>query len=303
MIQDENNKSISISRIFKVFGLAFLICFIWIVGNLIIHFLDMIWRNPADLLDPISAFLIFAYTFIFGLVFWTINRNPSPLKIIGLDFSPRCFKDCFAGFLYGVIGVFIALVIIHIFGKVEIRFKPANIVSPESIGPFNIFPGLIMLLLYAGQEEILGRGVLYPLFRKYLGIIAALFLSSLIFSTLHFLNPNFSIYAAIDIFLAGIFLALLREISGNLFLAWGAHLGWNFTLAFFSLPVSGIWIILQPLPFHLVISGPDIVTGSHFGPEGGISGIITNLILVVVAAKLLTEKKKREQATEGSIQG
>jgi membrane protease YdiL (CAAX protease family) len=74
---------------------------------------------------------------------------------------------------------------------------------------------LLLLLLVAGlvpfAEELLFRGMIYPLLRVRLGAVAAILLNAALFSLVHFvplLLPG--------LFVVGVFLAYLRERSGSI---------------------------------------------------------------------------------------
>jgi hypothetical protein len=121
------------------------------------------------------------------------------------------------------------------------------------------------------------------------------FLSSIVFSLLHVLNPSFTFPSALDIFLAGVFLALLRELTGNLYLALGAHVGWNMGLVAIGVPVSGFLFRMYPQPWHLVTTGPVRLTGGAFGPEGGVAGIAAACVMVMTAAVLVWKNKDRRR--------
>jgi hypothetical protein len=65
--------------------------------------------------------------------------------------------------------------------------------------------------------------------------------------------------------------------------AFGAHLGWNGTLAALGAPVSG-------LPFQIplvdyTMGGPPWLTGGSFGPEGGLLSTVAITAAIVLAAQ------------------
>ena len=77
---------------------------------------------------------------------------------------------------------------------------------------FNLkqFSGLLVLFLFQSwSEEIMSRGFLLATVAHYFGDLAGLIVSSLLFSLLHFFNPDFAWIGAANIFLAGVALGLL----------------------------------------------------------------------------------------------
>ena len=234
-----------------------------------------------------TAFALICYKLLQGT--WSFAR-------IGLKPGSRSVADFLIGLVYGATGVAVALAVISIYGGIHIENGPPPEMKDATMGPITWSGAAVMFSVYALNEEVFSRGFLYPMIKKSVGIFWGLVLSSLTFSLLHYLNPQFTTMAAIDIFLAGVFLALLREITGDLYLAWGAHLGWNIGLVYVGVPVSGFVVQLAPQAWHLTADGPSWLTGSTFGPEGGIAGIIADVFMVGVGIVWLTLKRRREMA-------
>ncbi len=138
---------------------------------------------------------------------------------------------------------------------------------------FEQFSGLLVLFLFQSwSEEIMSRGFLLTTIAHYFGDRAGLIVSSLLFSLLHFFNPDFAWIGAANIILAGIALGLLYLKYRNLWVCTGFHWGWNFVQAgFFDFNVSGFdvysFIRFKPL-------APAWLSGGTFGFEGSILAVI-----------------------------
>ena len=131
----------------------------------------------------------------------------------------------------------------------------------------------IMFLCAALTEELMFRG--FPLRRlaDAIGARAATLLLAIGFGVGHLGNPNITFVAALNIALAGIWLAFAFFAPGGMALAWGLHLGWNAGLALaFDAPVSG-YLFRVPAVEYTPGSHP-WVSGGTFGPEGGLVGTI-----------------------------
>ena len=116
----------------------------------------------------------------------------------------------------------------------------------------------------------------------------ALGISSLIFMTVHLLNPNISFLGVVNLFLAGIVLGIYYVHKSNLWLPIGMHLTWNFFQGpIFGFEVSGIKS--QSL-IKQTVNGSDLITGGQFGFEASL--LATVLIVVVI---LYLDKNYREQ--------
>jgi hypothetical protein len=126
------------------------------------------------------------------------------------------------------------------------------------------------LALAAAAEEALLRG--YPLqaLAEGMGPGWALVATAAGFGALHLGNPGASPLGAANTAAAGLFLGAVVLRTGSLWWATGAHLGWNWGVAYMAdLPVSGIevadapWVSATPV-------GPGWLGGGAFGPEGSV---------------------------------
>jgi membrane protease YdiL (CAAX protease family) len=132
-------------------------------------------------------------------------------------------------------------------------------------------------------EEVVFRGVPLVLLAAAFGRGTGLVLTAILFAFGHALNPHVSALALGNVALAGIFLGLAFYAPGGLWTAFGAHLGWNLTLAALDAPVSGLPFRIPWLDY--VASGPVWLTGGAFGPEGGLAatGALTAACLVFIS--------------------
>jgi|AGTN01.3.fsa_nt_gi CAAX amino terminal protease family. len=140
--------------------------------------------------------------------------------------------------------------------------------------------GLLVMFIGVGvQEELFSRGYhlkniaegFSPLGRR-TAVAIALLASSAVFGALHLANPNATAIGAINIMFGGVFLASGVLLTGELAIAIGAHITWNFFQGVvFGFPVSGMnvgttFLVTQD-------KGDALITGGAFGPEAGLVGI------------------------------
>jgi len=118
-------------------------------------------------------------------------------------------------------------------------------------------------------EEALFRG--YGLFalRDLAGPPAAVIATGLLFALGHQANPGFGWMAVINLALVGAVLAGWILVEGDVWVAVGAHAGWNGAIVLgAAIPVSGMAI---PAPCHTgILQGPYWITGGTFGIEAGL---------------------------------
>jgi len=155
-----------------------------------------------------------------------------------------------------------------------------------------IIPALAMAFTSAIFEETLFRGILFRIIEEKLGSYIALFISALIFGTLHLFNPNSSLIVGIGLAIqAGLLLAAAYIYSRNLWFPIAIHFAWNFTQGgIFGANVSGNGISKSLITSK--IEGAEWFTGGAFGPEGSIQATFFCLIATIIL--LILSHKKRE---------
>ncbi|HEX6340206.1 CPBP family intramembrane glutamic endopeptidase [Umezawaea sp.] len=131
-------------------------------------------------------------------------------------------------------------------------------------------------------EELLFRGVLFRVVEERTGTWIALLLTGVLFGLMHLANPDASLWGATAIAVeAGFMLAACYAATRNLWVPIGLHFGWNFALGgIFSAAVSGNGASKGLL--DTTMSGPDLVTGGEFGPEGSLYTVAAGVVLTLV---------------------
>lgn len=129
----------------------------------------------------------------------------------------------------------------------------------------------LLLLIPAAAEEVLFRGYPLALLKDGLGMKWAIGLTSGLFGLLHLSNPGLTPLAAVNLFLAGLLLALVVIRTGSLWWAIGVHLGWNWSIWWIlGQPVSGLPAGGAPL-LDFTAEGPSWLSGGSFGLEGSLA--------------------------------
>ncbi|WP_399891238.1 lysostaphin resistance A-like protein [Streptomyces sp. BBFR51] len=177
------------------------------------------------------------------------------------------------GILMGV-GMFTA-VIVNLFasGHYEV----------DGVGSVQGAVGLVGFMAgAAATEEVLFRGVLFRIIEEHLGTYLALGLTGLGFGAMHLLNEDATLWGALAIAIeAGFMLAAAYAATRSLWLAIGVHFGWNFAAAgIFSVAVSGTGTNEGLL--DAAMSGPKLLTGGDFGPEGSVYSVGFGALLTLV---------------------
>ena len=133
-----------------------------------------------------------------------------------------------------------------------------------------------------------------PMFTKVIGIKFTIILLSFLFTCIHLLNPNLSIIALTNVFLAGVTFSLIYYYTGNLWLVGAMHTLWNFILGFIvGSQVSGIPTFYSIL-FSLPIKGKDLISGGEFGFEASIVETMLEIGVSLFVIYLIKKEKKGE---------
>ena len=149
---------------------------------------------------------------------------------------------------------------------------------------------LVFLAPAALSEELMFRGLPMLIVSRIIGRGAAVVLLSVLFAFAHIRNPDVTPAGIGNIVLAGIFLSLAFFSRGGMWTAFGAHLGWNVTLAALAAPVSGTPFDMPYIDYHM--GSPAWLTGGAFGPEGGL--IATGVLAI---ATVLVARWNRKEPT------
>jgi hypothetical protein len=208
------------------------------------------------------------------------------IESLGFVRPGRSLGDSVAGGLLFGVGP-IVLVIAIVIAAGGLRWTGVSASAQTLV----LFPVLVAL---AFCEEIVCRGYLLQnlvdIGRPVWGIV----FSSTVFWLLHTVNPAAwsSPIVPVNLFGAGVTLALARRASGNIWFPTAMHFGWNFAQGIlFEAPISGLatdgLFDLQP-----VDTAPDWLTGGTFGVEGS---VLTTVVELVLSAFFVRAARIREQ--------
>ncbi len=91
------------------------------------------------------------------------------------------------------------------------------------------------------NEEIIFRGYVQRALDEGVGAVYAIVVSSVMFAIVHCRNPNVTLLAIVNLFLAGVLLGMVYHRFRSIWAVWAMHFAWNFTMApMLGVPVSGL---------------------------------------------------------------
>jgi membrane protease YdiL (CAAX protease family) len=196
-----------------------------------------------------------------------------PWRSLGLTFHRGWLRDLLLGFAIG----FASLVIAVAIAMKGLYFSLGD-TRWSSILSSMIGSGLLLFFAALAEEAMFRGYALQTLTRAKLAWLGVL-LTSVPFGLLHLSNPNVvpGITFA-NTAIAGIWLAAAYLRTRSLWLPLGVHWAWNWALGwFFGLPISGINLVSDPL-LNAQDMGPNWLTGSTYGIEGGIACTIALIL-------------------------
>ena len=177
----------------------------------------------------------------------------------------------------------------------------------QNIPVIYIIGYFIGYMIQGMAEEVLCRGYLFvSLTRRYHVINAAIF-SAFFFAMLHGMNSGVDGLAMFNLFLYGLFAALLFVDCENIWIVGAFHSVWNFVQGnLYGISVSGNKITSSIFTSTSAEGGASVINGGSFGMEGGFAITIVLIIAIFIVGKHLDSKgkliEKSEQPSQNEIE-
>jgi len=263
---------------FTVLGIFILSIFLIFFFTLFIS--DSLNVYGFDILLPLIIITILLQKLRYRRKWWELGLN--------IDYTVRKNSLMSAGFVF--ISVVMILVIYQLFTSgLSISQKYSGF---DLSGIFDNSMIILLMLIMVIIEELVFRGLAFQIIDDKFGDSATIIITSILFAAGHFWNPSFSIIGFMNIFFAGVLLALMYIKSRSLYPQIIFHFGWNLSLAFIiSSPVSG-----QNFGEGIFVSSNqnlsgfmNIFLGGGFGLEEGLLTTVILLMLIVLTAKYFEE--------------
>jgi uncharacterized protein len=270
--------------------------------------------------------IILPYFFIVGTLQY-IGSKVAGFDITDENFKQSSFQDLIIG-VFDCVGTFLVLwIFMKLVDKehfLKLGFYTKNRLNEFILG---ITVGLIIMvlaygiLIYSGQiyfskfnfnleeiiisilfftivafvEESLFRGYILKNLMLSVNKYIAIIISSVLFSLLHYFNPNVDLFSLFELFLAGVVFGLAYLYTRNLWFPIALHLSWNLFQTYVGFNVSG-------QDFYSIIefkyNQENLWNGGAFGFEGSYLAIIAELLLVFVILKYYNARKQLHWVAE-----
>ena len=280
--------------------LIFIVIFGLIQAGIFAPFIFLRGRPPAPsggVITPGAQLVSEALSFL-GLLLasWIMSRiEKRPMGVYGLPVKTTpIFRLLVNGyFFWGFLALTVCLMALHLLGVYEFG---ASILHGAEIVRWGLvwFCGF---MLVGFMEEYLLRGYLLFTLADGIGFWPATILLAALFGLGHASNPGETRIGLIAASVFAVFASLTLRLTGNLWLAVGAHAGWDWGQSFFyGVSDSGMKAqghLLEPT----IHDGPAWLTGGSVGPEGSIVTLILWSAMMVLFYLLYRKYKSPQVIT------
>jgi uncharacterized protein len=271
---------------------AFYLLGFLLVGLLLIPFAGRLTRSASAqelAAHPTPLFALVqgvALLVAFGLATWLVGVRALRLDATALRWRVRLApaRGIAAGLAFGILPAAVAMMLgVFTAGAGWLR-------DTGSLADWLAQSGKTVLILApaALSEELMFRGFPMVMAARAIGRGRAVVLLSVLFAVAHIRNPDVTPAGLGNIALAGIWLSLAFFSPGGMWTAFGAHLGWNATLAALAAPVSGLPFDIPYIDYRM--GHPVWLTGGAFGPEGGLLATSALTVTVVLVAQWIRKE-------------
>ncbi|MCB0046357.1 MAG: CPBP family intramembrane metalloprotease [Caldilineaceae bacterium] len=261
-----------------------------IIGSLL---LMPFMENPLDFLfgggstAGFVSLLLIGFLPMYPLV-WLWLRLFERRKFVTVGFWSHGAAAKYArGLLIGLLMFSMGVLIMYLMGDVEV--SAVDWQAATVTGVLFVFIGWIV---QGAAEEVLARGFLLPIVGAHWTPLIGVILSSSIFGLLHLFNDNLQWLAMLNLILFGVFAAFYALWEEGLWGICAIHSVWNWAQGnVFGFPVSGN-AESSAILWKMAETGPDLLTGGAFGPEGG---LIVSLVLIAACIGVWIAARRKPQ--------
>ena len=234
----------------------------WVICASVIPIPDtasaVIWRFWAELIPLLSIIVL-------TLIFLLIDKRKTQLHLTG-----KLVNNIILGCVTGSVWIGISVGILSIIGVVHIDGR--NQISMLWLWMVSAFLNTVM-------QEMLVRGYLYQMLKSNYNTVAAVIVSTGLFTFAHGGAFEAGILPVLNVITMSLFVTAVLEYTDSLIAPIVIHFLWNGVGAIILGGVS----LAEDYPhlFNMVISGNPILSGGSCKIEGSIIVLLMNLILMI----------------------
>jgi membrane protease YdiL (CAAX protease family) len=267
-----------------VIGVSLIVYAFQIFGNEIMNQFGVGTEKGAT--SILNFGILYALMGLAILVFtWIMRKFIDRKSFMSLGFAWKGYSNE-AG-----LGFFGALTILGVGSLILVATGYISFISAS----LNINPLLLeiaIMIVVAFVEELLFRGYLLNNLLQSVNKWVALGISSILFAFFHEANPDVTVFAIVNIVLAGILLGLNYIFTKNLWFGICFHFAWNY----FQGPVLGYDVSGLKLTsvVQQTVTGPEVWTGGLFGFEGSMLCPLLFIVAIAIFTFLFIKRYQTE---------
>ncbi|HMF90537.1 MAG TPA: CPBP family intramembrane glutamic endopeptidase [Candidatus Angelobacter sp.] len=252
-------------------------------------------RTQQNVINPWPQLVVGVFVFLAVLFFtWVMSRiERRPMGVYGLPLNRSLFKSFLWGWIFwGVLPLTALLLVMRALGVFyfgTIALHGADVIR------FALLWGAVFLLVGLVEEYVTRGYALYTL-ADGIGFWPAAILQALLFGYGHMGNPGETRIGIVDATLFAVFAAVTLRLTGSLWLAVGAHAGWDWAQSFlYGVNDSGAPAVGHFLNSHS--QGPAWLSGGTVGPEGSVLSSLMMMAMTAAFIAIYGKRRRPEAAT------
>ena len=247
--------------------------------------------NNSDLGKTAGMYFSFAGIWLVLFLNGLIKKNRPLFKAYGTGLKGNRIPELLIGYLIGF-GMNTAMILLAwLHEDIKLYFNKFELI------PFIIL--FIAVFIQSAAEELICRAFIYQrVLRTYRGRFwLAVLLNSVFFAAIHLGNNGVSPMAIVDLAVTGVLFSAMVYYFDSLWMAMGAHAGWNFTQSILAgLPNSGNVLPYSVFKLDAATAQDSFFYNVAFGVESTVPAIVIQL--VVLAALVAVGRKLGRKPTD-----
>jgi membrane protease YdiL (CAAX protease family) len=216
-----------------------------------------------------------------------IEKRPMALYGLPLHNEPVLPRFIFGYILWGFIPLSICLFVLRL---LQVFSYGDLAIHGAAIANWGVKWFIAFLMVGLAEEYLLRGYALYTL-ADGIGFWPATIVLAVLFGLGHAGNPGETRVGVLATVVFAIFASITLRVTGNLWLAVGAHAGWDWGQSFFY-GVSDSGLVAQGHLLNPSFHGPVWLTGGSVGPEGSIVTLILWSVMMLLVYLVYRKPRK-----------
>ena len=241
--------------------------------------------------------LLFLLIIGYGYMGLAFDRQPQPLRAMGLGRRPGWGREFGVGAAVGWGAALAVVVVIVLAARLRIEFW----IEPRAFWLLGV--DLSVLAVSSLAQEVAFRGYAFQRLIEAIGPTLATILMACLLGAAQLANSDATGDSVLVAMIASILFSVAYLRTRALWLPWGMHFAWNAAIAvLFGLPLGGV------LNYATVVQGRALgarwLTGGSYGPQGSLvtaCALVGALVALVMATREYAWKYAQPVIVAGGI--